>query len=458
MDSKAGRLLKDTGVFALGSLGSKLILFLLVPLYTNFMSADEYGTADLVFTVAQLLVPAVSVVVYDAVLRFGLSRNERPQDVLLCGLAVCCVGGVAAVCAVPLLGLYGPVAEWRGYLVAYVVVTMLGNVEMNYLKARDKNGLYALLSVLQTALLALCSLAFVCWRGMGVAGYTLSMCIAGLVSVVGPLVWGGLAVDLRRARPDRALLRRMCLYSAPLVLNSLSWWGIQSADKLLVELFLGGTALGVFTVVTKVPSLINTFANVFAAAWGISAVREIEADRDTAFYRDVLAANQFVAFGACIAFVCVVKPFMGVYVGPGFGDCWRYVPLMLVGASLYAVALYYGSVYEALMKSVNNMATTLAGALTSVAVGWFAIPALGVWGAVASVWASYAVLAAVRAVDVNRYLPVGFGGPRAVLNVVIATAQALLVSLDWHGAAVSALACALFVAVNAPMFKKLLRR
>ena len=65
-----------------GSVGSKLILFLLVPLYTNYMTTEEYGSADLVFTVAQLLVPFVSAVIFDAVVRFGLMKTQRHQDVL----------------------------------------------------------------------------------------------------------------------------------------------------------------------------------------------------------------------------------------------------------------------------------------------------------------------------------------------------------------------------------------
>ena len=68
---KYTRLIKDTFVFALGNLGSKLILFFLVPLYTNYLTTEEYGTADLVFTISQFLVPIFSVVIFDAVIRFG---------------------------------------------------------------------------------------------------------------------------------------------------------------------------------------------------------------------------------------------------------------------------------------------------------------------------------------------------------------------------------------------------
>ena len=75
MNVKYTILLKDTFIFALGSFGSKIILFFMVPLYTNYMTTEEYGIADLVFTVAQFLTPIMSIVIHDAVIRYGLSKE-----------------------------------------------------------------------------------------------------------------------------------------------------------------------------------------------------------------------------------------------------------------------------------------------------------------------------------------------------------------------------------------------
>ena len=80
MSNKYTKLLKDTVVFAIGGIGSKVILFLLVPLYTNYLSTQEYGTADLIFTVSQFIIPFVSLVVFDATVRFALSKNEKKED------------------------------------------------------------------------------------------------------------------------------------------------------------------------------------------------------------------------------------------------------------------------------------------------------------------------------------------------------------------------------------------
>ncbi len=42
-------LARDAIIFGIGTIGSKLIMFLLLPIYTNALTSEEYGIADLVF-------------------------------------------------------------------------------------------------------------------------------------------------------------------------------------------------------------------------------------------------------------------------------------------------------------------------------------------------------------------------------------------------------------------------
>ena len=102
MERKYKTLFKDTLVFALGSLGSKVILFFLVPLYTNYLTTEEYGIADLVFTTSQLIIPIVSIVIWDAIIRFGLMKDRDREEVLKVGVTVGVVGALVTVAVTPL--------------------------------------------------------------------------------------------------------------------------------------------------------------------------------------------------------------------------------------------------------------------------------------------------------------------------------------------------------------------
>lgn len=453
--NKHTRLIRDMGIFALGSLGSKLILFLMVPLYTNYMTTEQYGISDLVSTLAELLTPFVSLVIFDAVQRFALAKDECREDVLLAGLVVASAGAAVTLALTPLLSLYHPIAKWKWFLSVYVILTMFSNVEKNYLKAKDMNRLFASLSIVQTAALASCNVLFIARCGMGVFGYLLSTCIACLVPVVGPFLFGGLTHDLRVASLDWLLVRRMIGFSAPLVLNNVSWWAIHSFDKVLIESSIGASELGVYTVATKMPSMINVLTSIFSQAWGIASVREYESSNDNDYYATVAKTLSCVVFGITIGLVAIIRPFMSLYVGEAFSDAWRYVPLLLLSAALYSMGSYYGSLYGALKKSANVMVTTVLSAVTCVIITIVMVPHFYIWGAVVGTFVSYSVLLIVRSADIDWIIGIKTIDVSFCLTVILVTIQAIVVSFSRYGAApFSAVTVALFCLINSRVLRK----
>ena len=47
-ESRNRYLLKNTLIFTLGNIGSRMISFFLIPLYTNVLTTSQYGTVDLI--------------------------------------------------------------------------------------------------------------------------------------------------------------------------------------------------------------------------------------------------------------------------------------------------------------------------------------------------------------------------------------------------------------------------
>ena len=70
VQSRARYLLNNTLIFALNNIGTKLITFFLVPLYTYTLAAAEYGVADLVTTITFVLAPILTLNLAESVARF----------------------------------------------------------------------------------------------------------------------------------------------------------------------------------------------------------------------------------------------------------------------------------------------------------------------------------------------------------------------------------------------------
>ena len=419
------------------------------------MSDEDYGTADLVFTFSQFIVPILSLVIFDAVIRFGLSKDEKKENVLLVSFIIFGCSIILNILATPLIGLYQTINEWKWYLCIYVIASILNSIEMNYLKAKEKNKVFAILSILHTGLMASMNVLFLVYCHMGVKGYLLAYIFSSIAIDIVAFICGNVFHDLFKAEFDIKLFKSMVFYSAPLILNNVSWWVIHSSDKIMVEVMVSTAALGIYTAAAKIPSLINVFVTVFQQAWGISTVKEIESTNDDHYYSSVFKVYTILTFTACVLLVGIIKFFMQIYVGEAFQSAWKYVPLLLVSAVFASIAGFYGSLYGALKKSINNMLTTLVAAITNIIVNFALIPFVGIWGAVIGTVCSYIAIAIARMWDVNRLIKIKINYGQLIINSFIIVFQGIMVSIDYYGEIFTVISILLFVIVNRKDIKKL---
>ncbi|MCZ1615271.1 oligosaccharide flippase family protein, partial [Enterococcus faecium] len=79
--SKTKYLIKNMGILTISNFSSKILVFLLVPLYTSVLSTTEYGTYDLTISTATLLFPILTLNIVDAVMRFLMDKDKNKKNI-----------------------------------------------------------------------------------------------------------------------------------------------------------------------------------------------------------------------------------------------------------------------------------------------------------------------------------------------------------------------------------------
>ena len=448
MKEKFKGLFKDTIIFALGNIGSKIVLFLLVPLYTKYLSTDEYGISDLIFTISQLIVPVASVTIWKGVIRYGLKENIKKADTLLIGYIVSVIGSILILVTTPLYDIYKPIAPWKWYLSVYSIVYIFSQVQMNYLKVKDQNHLYALVSVLQTFTLGISNIILIVYLHYGIRGYILSNIYANIAVIVVVFLVGHLYRDLGEARYNKELLLALVKYSAPLVINEISWWVIHSSDKIMIEAFITASVLGLYTAASKIPSLVNTCVSIFIQAWGISSIKEVEKTNDSLYYTYVYRLYCFFTFGITIVFNSVIYPFMDIYVDKTFAESANMVPLLLVAASFSAISAYFGSLFSALEKNAIIMWTSLAGSIVNLVLNYVFIHVYGIWGVIIGTVVAYILIAVLRIFHIRKHVDLIINYKEFILTSVLSLIQAIVVAIRYHEIIISVICIVMFLIIN----------
>lgn len=90
-------LLFDIVAFMMSGASIKLLSFFMVPLYTFYLSTEDYAVSDLVTLSIQLAIPLLTLSISDSVLRFGLESDSDKQSVLGMGITVTLFGSLASM-------------------------------------------------------------------------------------------------------------------------------------------------------------------------------------------------------------------------------------------------------------------------------------------------------------------------------------------------------------------------
>ena len=105
-------LLKNILIFTFGNVGTKLINFILVPLYTYVLSTEEYGIVNLIFVICAIVTPILMGNVGESIKRFLLDKKYNEDSIVLNGLIWFCIGIFLTFISTILFNLYEPVSNY----------------------------------------------------------------------------------------------------------------------------------------------------------------------------------------------------------------------------------------------------------------------------------------------------------------------------------------------------------
>ncbi|MBF7113508.1 oligosaccharide flippase family protein [Pediococcus pentosaceus] len=454
--NKYKKLFSNSIVFSIGNLGSKMITFFMVPLYTRYLSTGQYGKSDVIITLVDLLTPILTLSIIDAVFRFALDRNSNKTEVLTNGLVV-------SFASLIIFCLVAPFLSHIQYGIYICVLTYLSAIEsmlQQFARGIGKSLLYAFTGLIMTGATVISNVILIVFLGWNLQGYLFSIVVAQLVGMAF-LVWRLKAwnyVDIHRI--NYILIKRMLIYSIPLIPNMVSWWLSNSANKIFISILIGSSANGIYAVANKIPSLISVFYSIFTQAWQISAVEEFNSKDAGKFFSTVLNATFGVLLVGVSGLILFSKPLVMILSTAAYYSAWKIVPWLALAVLFASVSSFLGTVYTASMKTVTLFTTTLIGAVINVICNLILIPIFGVVGAGIGAFVSFLVVTVLRIRDSRKFMKLTLNWKLIIPSCLTISFQiyCLYVLNGYQAYILSAVCISIILLLNSKFFIETLRK
>lgn len=424
-DSKYGALSKNTLLFTINSFGSKLITFLLVPLYTNVLSTNDYGTADLMTSTAQLLIPLLTLNIQDAVLRFSLDKTKDPKKIISVGctinsIAMCLLGVVLF-----LLSYFGILNFGKEYLIFLFFSFAFGGIQNSlqmYMKAVDNVKVLVYSGLASTLFSCVSNLLLLLVFKIGILGYLISNLVSHFVAILIMFFFGKIYRDVRFTI-DAKLIKEMLIYSSPLAINSVAWWINTASDKYIITFFCGAAINGIYSVAYKIPTILSTFQTIFYNAWSVSAITEFDKEDKDGFIGNTYSLYMCVSTVGCSVILIFNKILAGMLYAKDFYDAWQCVPFLLLGVAFNGIALFEGCLFTAVKKTKDVSRTTLVGAIVNTIANFALIPFFNSIGAAFATMIGYFTVWLVRTISLQKIVRMKVNWKKNVICIILLVIQ-----------------------------------
>lgn len=378
--SRAKSLIKNTGIFAIGTFGSKILTLLIIPLCTHYIATADMGVYDVVYTVIALLQPVAVLAIPESLFRWIIDAKVDKRAVYSTWLTL----------FIALSAMF-TIMFWICWLIigfgdallmyALVILSCLYQSFQYGTRGLHNNRLFAVSGILYAVVYCASCFALVVVLGVGYRGLLYAMLVGTIVASALLLAAQRELRSFASSGIDRVLAKEMLGYSLFLLPNQLSWWAMTMLCRVIIVGFMGYSANGIFSVAMKFPSALSMISSIFTPAWQEQAIMLFDSDEKDAYFSKVFNQYAVLLLTLLIPGVPLTKLFVQVAMDPSYYSCFDVVAMLYLGAVANALSSFVGVLYLCAKDTKGAASTTIIGAVANTVLSVMLVPFVGLVGA-----------------------------------------------------------------------------
>lgn len=391
---KGKTLIKNTAIIGIGSLGTKVLTFLLLPIYTAVLTTEDYGMIDVLMTVSSLVIPFATLEMGSGIFRFIIGKDEHEdiQGTISTGVVAELLGLTAAVMITLVINIFHPIphcGEFILYFVSMSLVQLLSNIA----RGLGNNVLYSVSNFTVTLISLLLNLLFILVLRIGGVSILIATSLGNICGSVLIIFGQKLWCYFSLKRVNTKIFAQMVKYTLPLVPNTVSWWVVSASDRLLILLFLGASVNGIYAAANKIPGIYTTIFSVYSLAWTEAVARNMD---DKSFISKTFQSSIRVMVYMLLGIITCSSLFFKILIGSNYSDSYWHIFILLFAIFFSSCSSLLGGIFGAKFESKTVMITTLIGAFINVLINLLGIRFIGLYAASFSTLIAYFVVFVIR--------------------------------------------------------------
>ncbi|MHC8970652.1 lipopolysaccharide biosynthesis protein [Priestia aryabhattai] len=378
----ANRMVKKSGLYMIGNLSSKFVNFILIPVYAFTLSAKDLGIYDFYQTIVNFIEPFAFLAIWEAILRFLLAEEEQKEIVIgstlrfiFIALVIVILTGIGGLFIVknPLLWTCG---------VCMLISLTLSHVWQYFARGLHLNTVYVSASIISALINFFLNITLIYIFRFNAYAIFLAFIISNIVTVF----WIEYKIKVfgyfKSNYYSKKLLKKMLIFSSPLVLNLASAWMILGFGRVIINTNLGVEATGLYAFANKFGIVVISLGQVVSMALIEESIISKKEGNLGAFFTRTINSLFEIFLGIIIIASPAISIFYYLISNTEYYASINVFPWLLMYSVCTIMSTNIGAIFQAVDKTKFQYRTTLLGGIGVVIISLLTINFLGVTGVV----------------------------------------------------------------------------
>lgn len=387
-------------VYGLGNILSRIVSFILIPVYTHYLVTSEYGTLELLELTTYIAGMFLALGISQSVMRFYYDSEDpsERQEVVSTALFSIWVVSLFAVIWFILFAEDVSILVFKSTdnadLFRLVFLTLMfslaSEVPLSFIRAQQKSVLYTIISISRLALSLGLNILFIVGLGWGIRGIIISGLITnGITSIFlsfYTIKQTGFSLSLEK-------LKEMVKYGVPYIPGGVGMFVLNFMDRFFLQRFTSLSEVGIYSLGYKFGMIVNPLVtDPFFAIWRPKMFELAKRDDAKDIYSMMFTYFLFLEIFLALGISVLIKDVLKIISNPEYHSAYKVVPFILLSYILWG-GYFHVQVGILLKKKTQNIAYIVAiSALANLLLNFSLIPRFGVWGAALSTLASFGIM------------------------------------------------------------------
>lgn len=429
-ENRYKRLVSDIFIFVIGTVLAKAIQFVLMPLYTSYMTTETYGAAELTNNLSELFFPVATLCIYEAAFRYAVDPEFDNKYLATISSEILIkssvLGGIAALTAKFVFNY-----EQAFYLFFILYSYSFRMTMAYYIRGTGKAQIFAISGIINAVSLGIFNIIFLVLFDAGETGYLLSIGLSYCTSAIYLFVYGRIPKEIdfhiNDKREERNILFRYCL---PLIFYNVLYWFITISGRYILMLFTDTSTVGKYVAAIKITAIVNMIQQAVYAALQLNSSRIFTDDDKEKYYTKInnIFISIYLFLGSVI--ICFIPVLARLTLKNDFYDAKIFLPAIMLGSLINCISSLLSAMYSAYKKTSNMVSVSIIGAVINIGVGMILTPYMGIWGVCIASILCYISQVLYKAYDINKFCRLNYNYMTIIPSFLLLLIQVFILSFD----------------------------